>query len=394
MLLTAVLLLCRFTTLDVGDGMPFSRIEDAVAAAKPGDTISVHPCALGYPRTAVLIDKSNLHIGSAMLPAIKLDGEGFDYSGQGQTPRAIFQIGPNAKDVTIQDFELVNAHNGSFNGAGVRIDGGRNVRIYRCMIHGNDMGVMSNGRQGDTHSGEHQVISTCEIYGNGNLGEAGYNHNLYLGGASVRVEECIIHDALTGHNLKSRAHFTRVQDSHLYGGDNRQIDLVDSWDTARPDSNAVIYNSVIEENPAAKGNRNVIHFGQESGHRVGNLYLINDTIRTSSSSPVVLLDSPDASVEMDNCLVVNPEEANPVLAAFGKGAVPAALTGHANVIGYGYRFETLESTIALTREQSRHLPAKFPGWRLYEATWPDENGAHEYVGRQDLGAADRYSKPG
>ena len=63
--LNGALALCgaaRAATLEVGPGRPFSRIEDAAAAARPGDVILIHPLADGrpYERTAVNVRQAKL----------------------------------------------------------------------------------------------------------------------------------------------------------------------------------------------------------------------------------------------------------------------------------------------------------------------------------------------
>ncbi len=204
----ALLIAHRANVLTVGDNKTYARIEAALAAAAANDEIDVYASASGYAGTALLIKTPGIKI-IGKNSRITLDGGDFVYSGSGSVPRAIIQV--NADDVTIDNFELQNAHNGSYNGAGVRINAGSRVTIRNCDIHGNDMGIMSNGIEGNPRAASDQMIDHCEIHHNGNQADPGYNHNLYLGGTSVTVQFCSISHSLTGHNLKSRAHFTRVQ---------------------------------------------------------------------------------------------------------------------------------------------------------------------------------------
>lgn len=231
------------TTLVVGPSAKFKRLEDAVAAAVEGDRIEV--LSGDYPRTALLVKK---RLTLVAVGRVVLDGTGFDYSGVGSTPRAIVQIA--ADGVTLDGFELRGAHNASHNGAGVRIDAGRNATIRNCEIHGNDMGVMSNGRPGDPHAGEGQTIERCHIHRNGDFGEPGQNHNLYLGGTSVMLRFCEIDHSLTGHNLKSRAHRTRVEYCWIHDSANREMDFVEAWDTERPGSDADVVGCVVTKDPS------------------------------------------------------------------------------------------------------------------------------------------------
>ncbi len=331
-LATAIALCVRpLEILAVGDGKPFARIEDAVKAASPGTEIDVYPSTAGYKSTADKIKLSGLTIKGVGKP-VTIDGSSYEYSGKGSTARAIFQIEPDANGVSIENFELKGAHNGSFNGAGIRINAANRCSIRHCDIHGNDMGIMSNGQDGNPHAGEDQLIEHCQIHENGNAADPGYNHNLYLGGTSVTLRFCSISHSLTGHNLKSRAHFTLVEYCEIFGSANRELDFVEAWDTRRPDSNAVLIGNVITKDPECKGNRVVINFGEEGGRRNGSLYLIHNTIRTPFHSAVVNLSSPLAHAYLMNNVIQNRSDAHPTLVAVDRGALLSNVIGNTNVL--------------------------------------------------------------
>jgi len=295
-------------TLEVGPGKRFSRIEEANAQARPGDVILVYPCAGGQPyeRTAVYVRQARLTFRA--VPAegsrwVRIDGSGFDYSGRGSTPRAIFQFNPGTDDCVLEGFELSGAHNKSHNGAGVRINQANNVTVRHCSIRNNDMGIMSNG-DGGPERGTNQLIEFCEIHHNGDAADPGYNHNLYLGGTSVTLRACEVHSSLTGHNVKSRAHHNRVEYCYIHDSANREFDLVDAADTARPDSHAVLLGNIIVKDPDCGGNRGVIHFGQDGGkEHDGTLHLAFNTIVTPFISPIVDLSAPKAKAQLTGNLV-------------------------------------------------------------------------------------------
>ncbi|NLF71928.1 MAG: right-handed parallel beta-helix repeat-containing protein [Candidatus Anammoximicrobium sp.] len=298
----------RAETLEVGPGKRFARIEEANAQARPGDAIMVYPRAGGQPyeRTAVYVRQARLTFRA--VPAegsrwVKIDGSGFEYSGRGSTPRAVFQFNAGTDDCVLEGFELSGAHNGSHNGAGVRINQANNVIVRRCSIHHNDMGIMSNG-DGGPERGLNQLIEFCEIHHNGDPADPGFNHNLYLGGTSVTLRACEVHASLTGHNVKSRAHHNRIEDCYIHGSANREFDLVDAADTTRPDSHAVLLGNVIVKDPNCSGNRGVIHFGQDGGkEHDGTLHLAFNTIVTPFISPVVELSAFKAKAQLIGNLV-------------------------------------------------------------------------------------------
>lgn len=283
-------------TLEVGPGKPFTRIEDANARAQPGDVVLVYPLAgnAPYEKVAVYVRHGNLAfraVTNEAAPRVVVSGKGFDFSGRGSTPRAIFQFNKGADHGSLEGFELVEAHNATHNGAGVRINQANHVTVRNCDIHHNDMGIMSNG-DGTQGTAVNQVIEHCRIHENGSEEDPGRNHNLYLGGTSVTVRFCEIHHSLTGHNLKSRAHYTRLLYSYVHDSANRELDLVDGVDTEREGSHAVVAGNIIVKAAACAGNRTVIHFGQDGGREHdGTLFMVHNTIITPFIAPVVDLSS-------------------------------------------------------------------------------------------------------
>ena len=297
--------------LNVGPAQTFQTIGEALTKAQPGDTILVHPLPQNQPyeKVALLIRQPNLTIRAVQDVSgrrVRLSGTGFDYSGNGPVPRAIVQFDPAAHDGTLDGFELSGAHNGSFNGAGVRINQANNILVTHCEIYDNDMGIMSNGSVlASPPSGDHQRIEDCLIHHNGAVADPGYNHNLYLGGTSVTLFDCEVHSSTTGHNVKSRAHITRVIDCYIHDAAARELDLVDeAGNTERPGSDALLLGNVIVKAKSNTENRTVIHFGQDVGHdRDGTLYLVHNTIVTSFLSPVMDLSAPHVRARLTDNLI-------------------------------------------------------------------------------------------
>ncbi|HRI43918.1 MAG TPA: right-handed parallel beta-helix repeat-containing protein [Fimbriimonadaceae bacterium] len=322
-------------TLTVGTGRMYARIEDANAAASPGDTIAVYRTAGDlYVRPMILVTKANLRFVGMEAAPVVLDGTGGNYSGAGSVPRAIFQANPGASGLVIENLELRNARNTSFNGAGVRINQASSVTVRRCLIHSNDMGIMSNGDGATPTSASNQLIEYCQIYSNGNASNPGFNHNLYLGGTSATVQFCAIHSSTTGHNFKSRAHFNLLRYNHVYDSANRELDLVDDWDTTRPHSHTVLLGNVIVKKLDMSGNRTVIHFGQDGGaaHN-GTLFLIHNTIVTTYVSPIVQVSSTQARVDFVNNVIYNGVQSAPTLVS---GHSLGTVSGNHNWISRGY----------------------------------------------------------
>ncbi len=325
--------------LQVGSGKPFARIEDALAAAKAGDTIVVFPLPKNQPyeKVALQIRTAKLTLRAADKDRVKLSGKGYDYSGAGKVPRAIVQFNAGADGCVLEGFELSDAHNQTHNGAGVRINQANDITVRRCDIHDNDMGIMSNG-DGTDRTGREQLIESCRIHSNGSDKEPGFNHNLYLGGTSVRLIACEVFKSTTGHNVKSRAHQTFILNCHIHDAANREIDLVDSADTVPAHSDAVLVGNIIVKDFNCTGNRGVIHFGQDGKkEHDGTLWLAHNSIITPYITPVVTLSSPKASARLYNNLVHDGYERQhgQVLIDPGKAGADAVAGSH-NYVSSGF----------------------------------------------------------
>lgn len=298
-------------TLEIGPQKRFTRIEDAVAVARAGDEVRVFPLAGGqaYPRVALRPKVEKLRIigvHASGQPRVRLSGEGFDYSGVGAVPRAIVQFDSAANGCVLEGFDLSGARNQSANGAGVRINGANDINIRDCEIHDNDMGIMSGGEL-SAQTGVNQLIESCLIHSNGTGKDPGQNHNLYLGGTSVTLSACEVRNSTTGHNVKSRAHHTRVEYCYIHDSANRELDLVDgAGATDAPNSDAVLLGNIIAKANPCRGNRMVINFGQDGGHdHLGAIYLMHNTVVTPYAAPVVNLSAPGARAELVNNIFWN-----------------------------------------------------------------------------------------
>ena len=329
--------------LTVGPGKQFPSIMHANAAARPGDVILVHPLPGDKPYSQVAIFVRQKNITFRAVPAkgkrwVRLSGEGFDYSGRGSTPRAMFQFNRGTDNCTLEGFDLSGAMNKSFNGAGVRINQANNVTIRNCNIHGNGMGAMSNG-DGSQSTGVNQLFENCVLHSNGDKRHPGYNHNLYLGGTSVTLRGCEVYGAVTGHNVKSRAHYTRIEYSYIHDSANREFDLVDAKDTERPGSHAVLVGNIIVKDFRCRGNRAVIHFGQDGGKQHdGTIHLVHNTIVSPFVSPVVDLSTSKAKAHLVGNIICDGgvRQNGQKLVNCRKGSQPAGVTGTLNWFSGGF----------------------------------------------------------
>ncbi len=242
--------------LNVGSGSQFSTIAAAVAASHDGDTLQVQ--AGTYVNDFATINTR-----------ITLQGVG------GMAHLLATVAPPDGKailttntDVTLDRLEFSGAAVPDENGAGIRYQAG-NLVLTNSYIHDNQDGILGGG--GATGS---ITIGNSEFAHNG-IGD-GRTHNIYIGDvASLAIDSSYFHDALVGHEIKSRAEQTTITNSRIQNGSNGTasygIDLPNGGST-------LIQGNVIQKGPASQ-NPVVIAFGEEGGvHAGSSLTVAGNTI--------------------------------------------------------------------------------------------------------------------
>jgi hypothetical protein len=267
-------------TLSVGPGKTYVAPCAAFAAAKDGDTIEI----VGdwtYSGDVCAIARSNLTIrGVQGRPTI--DAAGRNHGGKG-----IWVVTGN--NITVENVEMLGAKVPDGNGAALRLEG-TNFTLRKAFIHDNENGILSGvNRNSDI------VIEHSEFGHNGH-GD-GQTHNLYIGNAkSLTFRYNYSHDAVIGHDLKSRAMFNMIAynrfsstppgktGSTASGKPSYEIDLPSA-------GTSYIIGNVIEQ-PAINDNPNIVAYGEEGATNPGqDLYVINNTFLNDFSSGTFLFIS-------------------------------------------------------------------------------------------------------
>ena len=240
--------------LTVGIGQQYATIAAAVAAAVDGDVLLVQ--AGTYTNDFATI------------------GAKITIQGVGGMARLVATVAPpNGKgilvtntDVTLRNLEISGAAVPDQNGAGVRYQGG-NLVIEDCYIHNNENGLLSNAAAGGTIT-----IRRSEFAYNG-FGD-GFTHNIYVGQiAQLTVEDSYLHDAVVGHELKSRALATTITGSRIFDNGSTASYSVDLPNGGT----AVIRNTLIQQGPASQ-NPAIVHFGGEGTPYASSSLEIADTV--------------------------------------------------------------------------------------------------------------------
>jgi hypothetical protein len=270
------------TTLTVGAGEQFTTISAAVDAAQTGDTIQVQ--AGTYTN-----DFPNYING------LTIEGVGglVNLVATYEPPngKAILDVGGNT---TLENLTISGVTDDDGNGAGIRYENG-NLVVQNCIIHDNQDGLLSSPNSTGTIT-----INDSEFYNNGT--SAGNAHNIYVGDIQqFTITNSYIHDANTGHEIKSRAENTTIENNRITdtnGTSSYSIDLPDG-------GNAIISGNTIEQGPNS-GNPNIIAYGEEGGsntlsgspHTGKSLTLSNNTILDdfTSHSPKLIWNAGGATI--------------------------------------------------------------------------------------------------
>ncbi len=247
--------------LEVGAGKMYAVPSAAAAVAQAGDVIRI--AAGDYRGDVATWRAPNLticgHGGRARLFA---DGK----HAQG---KALWVIaGANA---VVDGIEFHGVTVPDRNGAGIRAEGG-NLTLRNSGFFDSDEGVLG----GD---GGEIVIERCEFARNG-YGD-GQSHNLYIGAAArLTVTASFFHSARIGHNLKSRAKETRIENSYFMDGTAGTA----SYQVDFPNGGIVFMRGNLLQKGRKADNANAIAYGQEGLKWPANtLVMVHNTVVSTYS---------------------------------------------------------------------------------------------------------------
>lgn len=259
--------------LSVGPGKSYARPCQAFAAAKAGDTVEI------TGNTTYSGDVCGIYASNLIIRGIngrpKIDAAGANAMGKGTW----VIVGNN---ISIDNVEMFGARVPDRNGAALRLEG-TNFTLRNAFIRDNENGILSGA-----NTASNIVIENSEFGHNGN--GTGQTHNLYIGNvASLSFRYNFSHDAVVGHNLKSRARVNTIAYNRFSSTAPGQTGTTatgrPSYEIDLPNAGtSYVIGNVIQQ-PAAHDNPNLIAYGEEGASNPGHdLYIVNNTFLNDDSS--------------------------------------------------------------------------------------------------------------
>ena len=263
-------------TLTVGTGQQYSTIASAVAASRDGDVLQVQ--AGTYTNDFAQINTKITLLGVGGM--VKMVATGAIPNGKG--------ILITNTDVAIDHFEFSGAQVTDQNGAGIRYQGG-NLVVTNSYFHDNQNGILANPVANGTIT-----IDNSEFDHNG-VGGQGYTHNLYVGAiAKLTITDSYFHDAVIGHEIKSRALETVISNTRILnnsGSGSYNVDLPNG-------GKATLTGNVIEQGPNSD-NPTLVSFGVEGSlHGGSSLTMTSNTIVNDMTRGTVVVNEGGSPVSV------------------------------------------------------------------------------------------------
>lgn len=232
--------------LDVGPGKPYATPSAAARVAQAGDVVRI--AAGSYRGDVATWSASNLTLcgvgGRARLYA----------DGRSAGGKAIWVVA--GANTTIDSVDFHDARVPDNNGAGIRAEHkSGELRVLNSGFYDNQNGILSA-------AGPVSITIEGSEFARSDTGTtAALGHNLYIGRIDrLTVRSSFFHEAVRGHNLKSRARVSVVDNSYFMDGPGGRS----SYLTDFPDGGQVtLRGNLLHKGPLAD-NPTAVAFGAES----------------------------------------------------------------------------------------------------------------------------------
>jgi pectate lyase len=258
-------------TLEVGEGKAYPAPSAAIAAAQPGDTVSIYP---GQYFDCAIITKNNMTLQGVG------DAEKVVMTDKACEGKALLVI--RGENTTVRNLTLARVRVPDENGAGIRGES-KSIVIDKVHFINNQNGILS-GTEGGT-----LVIRNSYFEKNGFCGRA-CSHGVYAGHYDLlHVENTRFFDTKQAHHIKSRAHRTEVIGCDIEDGP----DGTASYEIEAPNGGSVIVrNSKITKGPNSENHTAAIMIGAEGVTQMTpEIVVENNTFRNNGAYPTIFVDN-------------------------------------------------------------------------------------------------------
>jgi hypothetical protein len=254
--------------LEVGPTARMKLPSEAIAAARPGDTIRI---AAGEYADCAVVRTSSLTIEGT--------GNGAVLSGKSCAGKGILVITGN--DTTIRNLTLAHAAVSDQNGAGIRQDG-RNLIVEHSHFIDNENGILANGKSDSTIR-----IIDSEFRGNGKC-DAQCAHGIYVGAiGKLDIEHSRFFGQHEGHHIKSRALNTVLIDNDIAdgpaGNSSYSVDIPNGGDL-------LMQGNRLEKGPHSENEATAVAIGFEGvKHPTQQLIIRDNSFRNDLGKPTTFV---------------------------------------------------------------------------------------------------------
>ncbi len=253
-------------TLEVGPGQRYAAPSQAIAAARDGDIIAIHP---GQYFDCAIVRRNDLTIEGVGGNAVLTD--------KACAGKALLVI--DANNVTVRDLTLQRARVPDNNGAGIRAEGG-NLTVENTKFVNNQDGILSANNPRATI----RILGSTFI--DNGLCQVNCAHAVYVGHvALLDVEHSRFNDTHQGHDIKSRAATTKVIGCDIEDGPNGTASYLIEIPNG---GNVQVEGNTLEKGPHSQNPANTVMIGAEGVSQptdrlvFRNNSLINDTGRSTT----------------------------------------------------------------------------------------------------------------
>ncbi|HXG65578.1 MAG TPA: Ig domain-containing protein [Blastocatellia bacterium] len=314
-------------TYEVGPGKPYAAIGDVPwESLQPGDTVLIHYRSTPYKEKFVICRQGTAAAPITVRGVPGPNGELPIIDGNGATTRAalsywnqersVIKIGgasnpPDTlpKYITIENLDIRSARppytftatDGSTksyisSASSIYVEKGENITVRNCTLRDSANGFFV--ASSDAVASRNILVEGNYIYDNG-VENSIFQHNNYTAAIGIIFQYNRfgpLRAGCPGNNLKDRSAGLVVRYNWIEGG-NRQLDLVDGEDSGliRNDPRyreTHVYGNILIE-PDAAGNRQIAHYGGDSGntpaYRKGTLYFYHNTVVSTRTDRTTLL---------------------------------------------------------------------------------------------------------